>query len=81
MNMNHNHNLDLFETYWNEQAEQLKKDSEDYQKRLRRVIIFLILVYLLMLIVPASILLFSGHYIGAAIYSLIFFIVTAFLKF
>ena len=38
------------------------KDFKDYQKRLRRVIIFLILVYLLMLIVPASILLFSGHY-------------------
>ena len=76
--MNHNHNLDLFEMYWTEQAEQLKRDFEDYQKRLRRVIIFLILVYLLMLIVPASI---SGHYIGAAVYSLIFFIVTAFLKF
>ncbi len=76
-----NHNLDLFDIYWTEQAEHLKKDFEDYQKRLRRVIVFLILIYLLMLIVPASILLFSGHYIGAAVYSLIFFIATAFLKF
>lgn len=79
--MKRNTHPDLFEEYWQERAAQIKKDDEDYQRNLRRVIIFLIIAFLLLLIIPVSIFLYHGHFISAAVYSGIFLLFIAVIKF